>query len=77
MVGTSKFDGPFWDFPADSDQLAVIVQWCGFHLHSGSESWVPLEELFWRQLKRIQPLAYLSESREHLTFVSQEEEKLN
>ncbi len=54
-------------------RLLVFVGWGAFVLHDPAPDMQLINEMFWRQLDWIQPDAYVSDGRDHLTFVCKDE----
>ncbi len=50
-------------------RMMVFVGYFAFVIHDPDPAIQPLVEMFWRQLERIRPEAYISDGRDNLTFV--------
>ncbi len=55
-------------------RLLVFVNWGSFVLHDPDPVLQPITEMFWQQLDRVRPLAYIGDGRDSLTFVCRDKE---
>jgi hypothetical protein len=61
-------DGNPFDAPLQPGQVVVFINYGGFNLHDAAQQ--SLIELFWKQLKGINPESYLADISDYLIVVS-------
>jgi hypothetical protein len=61
-------DGNPFDAPLQPGRVVVFINYGGFNLHEAVQQ--SLIELFWKQLKWINPESYLADGSDYLIFVS-------
>jgi hypothetical protein len=58
-------------------RVEVFVGWLGFSVDPSEPVFQTVQDMFWRQMDWIQPDAYISDGRDHLTVVCRDKQLLN